>query len=66
MELDQLLSLGVFEHVVYSQWIPPILPVVKEDGTFRIYGDCNVNVSQVAVLDNYHVLRTEDLLATCN
>lgn len=38
-ELDRLVKNGVYQQVSHSEWAPPIVPVVKEDGSVCICGD---------------------------
>ena len=38
-ELDCLVKNGVYQQVSHSEWAPPIVPVVKEDGSVCICGD---------------------------
>jgi hypothetical protein len=64
-ELDRLLDCGIIEPVEFSEWAAPIVPVVKGDGSVRIYGDYKVTVNTVSKLDNYPIPKTdEDLYAT--
>ena len=65
-ELDRLVKQGVYNHVTYSEWAAPIVPVVKSDGTIRICGDYKQTVNRSATCDNYPLPKTEDLLATLN
>jgi len=46
------------------EWAAPILPVAKPNGTVSSCGDYKITVNQVSKLDNYPILKTEDLLAT--
>ena len=63
-ELDRLVKEGTIEPVEFSEWATPIVPIVKEDGTIRICGDYKQTINQVAKLDNYPILKIEDLYAT--
>ncbi|KAL9976654.1 hypothetical protein ACROYT_G013977 [Oculina patagonica] len=63
-ELDRLQSEGIISPVEFTEWAAPIVPVVKQDGSVRIYGDYKCTVNQVSKLDNYPIPKTEDLLAT--
>ncbi len=47
-ELERLVNEGIYEPVTYSQWAAPIVPVVKEDGNIRIFGDYKVTVNPAA------------------
>ena len=63
-ELDRLLSLGILKPVQFSEWVTPIVPVLKPDRSVRICGDFKVTVNPLAKLDRYTISRIEDLLAT--
>ena len=52
-ELDRLERDGIIQHVEFSEWAAPIVPVVKTDGSIRICGDYKVTVNQAARLDTY-------------
>ena len=47
--------------VQFSDWVAPTVPVVKSDGSIRICGDYSVTANAVSKLDNYPLLRVEDL-----
>ena len=64
-ELDRLQSEGIISPVEFTEWVAPVVPVVKQDGSVRICGDYKCTVNQVAKLDNYPIPKTEDLLGTC-
>ena len=63
-ELDRLQSEGIISPVEFTEWVAPIIPVVKQDGSVRICGDYKSIVNQVSKLDNYPSPKTKDLLAT--
>ena len=62
LELDRLFKEGTIEPVELSEWATPIVPIVKEDGTIRIW-DYKQTVNQAAMLDNYPIPKIEDLYA---
>ena len=62
-ELDRLLLEGTIRPVEFSEWATPMVPIVKSDGTIRIFGDFKVTLDEVSKLDNYPISKTEDLLA---
>ena len=62
-ELDRLLSEGTIRPVKFCNWVTPIVPIVKSDGTVRICGDFKVTLNEVSKLYNYPIPKTEDLLA---
>jgi hypothetical protein len=62
-ELDRLLAEDIIEHVQYSDWAAPVVPVMKADKSVRLCGDYKLTVNQVATLDKYPIPRMEDLYA---
>ena len=63
-ELDRLLSLGVIEPVEFSDWVAPIVPVVKPDGRVRICGNYKVTVNRASKLDKYPIPSIDELFAS--
>ena len=45
-ELDQLQAQGIIEPMQFSEWVAPIVPVMKNDGSVRIYSDYKVTVNR--------------------
>ena len=43
---------------------PPIVPIVKSDGTIRICGDYRVTINRAAKTDTYPLPKVEDLFAS--
>ena len=39
LDLERLERAGTIEPVQYSKWATPIVPVLKSDGTVRVYGN---------------------------
>ena len=37
----------------FSDWAAPIVPVLKKDGSVRIWGDYKLTVNQTAKLETY-------------
>ena len=62
-ELARLQDDGMISPVRFSDWAAPIVPVVKNDGTFCICGDYKVTVNLVAKQNSYPLPRVEDLFA---
>ena len=56
-ELDRLIEQGVIEPICYSEWVAPIVPVLKKDGTVRICGDYKLTVKKAAKIDSYPFLK---------
>ena len=63
-DLERLENLGVIEKTNYSDWAAPIVVVPKSDGAVRICGDYMVTIDPVLQLDQYPVLKADDLFAT--
>jgi len=63
-ELMRLVADGSIEPVQFSEWVTPVVPIVKSNGEVRICGDYKATVNQASRLDNYPIPKTEDLLAT--
>ena len=61
-ELDRLQSLVIISLIRFSRWAPPIVPVVKQDGSVRICGDLKVTINQVSQVESYPLPSIEDLL----
>ena len=53
-ELTRLEQAGMIEPVQFSHWAAPIVPVLKQDGSVRIYGDYKVTVNRAAKTDFFH------------
>ena len=62
-ELDRLLAEDIIEAVQYSQWVAPIVPVMKADHTVSTCGNYKLTLNQVVKLDRYPISRIEDLNA---
>ena len=63
-ELDHLHQQGIIEPVQFSEWVAPIVPVLKQNGDIRICGDYKLTVNAVAKLDTYPLPRIEDLFTS--
>ena len=57
VELDHFHQQGIIEPVQFSNWAAPVVPVLKQDGNVRIYGDNKLTVNAVAKLDTYPLPR---------
>ena len=60
-ELDGLDGEGIVERIQFYEWV---VPVLKQDGFFRLCGDYKLTVNHVAKLDMYPLPKVDDLLAT--
>ncbi|KAL5510827.1 hypothetical protein EMCRGX_G006433 [Ephydatia muelleri] len=63
-ELERLEKLDVIEAIQFSEWAAPVVPVVKCDGSIRLFGDYKLTVNRVANLECYPLPRIDDLLAS--
>ena len=61
--LDRLVKDEVIEPVQFASWAAPIVPVVKSDKSVRICVDFRITVNQASKLDQYPLLRIEDLFS---
>jgi hypothetical protein len=62
-ELTRLEKEGILNKVEHSEWASPIVPVVKRNGSVRIYGDFKVSVNPVLIAEQYPLPRIEDMFA---
>ena len=53
---------GVIEPITHSEWASPIVPIMKEDGSIRVYGDYKQTLNKVCVVDQYPSPCIEDML----
>lgn len=56
-ELQRVERDGISTAVRTSEWVAPIVPVLKKDSTIKICGDFNLAVNRVATTEVYPVLR---------
>ena len=61
-ELDHLCKTDVIEPLQFSDWVVPIVRVLKSDGSLRLCGDYKQTVNQSAIPDEYPVPNVDDLL----
>ena len=52
------------ERVEYSEWVAPVVPIVKEDGSIRPCGDYKLTVNRASKDDLYPLPNVEDLFAS--
>ena len=63
-ELDRLETSGILKKVSHSDWAAPIVVVPKKDGKIHICGNYKVTVNQALEVDQYPLLKPEDLFAS--
>lgn len=63
-ELERLQRLGIIEQLSYSDWVAPVVPVTKADGSIHLCGDYKVTVNPVMKVHQFPVPTPEDLFAT--
>ena len=63
-ELEQPCKADIINPVQFSQWVAPIVPMLKNDGSMRISGDYKQTINQVAIPDKYPLPKVDDLLAS--
>ena len=63
-ELDHIESQGVIEKTQSADWAAPIVPIVKPDGSIRIFGDYKLTVNQASRVESYPLPRIEDIFAS--
>ncbi len=62
VELERLLNDKILEPVSFSEWVAPIVPVIKPDNSVRMCGDYKLTVNQASKLEQYPIPKLEDLL----
>ena len=63
-ELDKLVSMGILEQVMTSEWASPIVQVPKADGSIRICSDYKVTINPVLKVEQFPLPKPEDLFST--
>ena len=62
-ELDRLKRLGIISPNQHAEWVAPIVPVVKRDGSVHICGDYKVTINQAINVDSYPLPRVDELFS---
>ncbi|KAI2668897.1 Transposon Tf2-6 polyprotein [Labeo rohita] len=62
-EINRLLRDKIISPVKYSEWAAPVVPILKPDGSIRLFGDYKLTVNRVSTLEQYPIPRVEDLFA---
>ncbi|PIK56642.1 hypothetical protein BSL78_06428 [Apostichopus japonicus] len=63
-ELQRLQDQGFNKLIQYSEWVAPIVPVMKHDRSIQICGDYKLTVNAAAKVDKYLLPKVDDLFAT--
>lgn len=63
IDIERLVRNEIISPVKHSEWVIPIVPVEKSDGSIRICGDFRVAVNPVLNTDIYPQPRREELFA---
>ena len=63
-ELDKLEEEGVIVPVQHSEWVAPIVPLLKGKGTVKICGDFKQTANKATKTEVYPLPRIEDLFAS--
>lgn len=63
-ELDWLEETGIIIKQDYSEWVAPIVPVPKRDGSIRVCGDFKVIINPFLCVDQYPLPKPNELM-TC-
>ena len=61
LDLERLKRAGRIEPVQYSEWATHIVPILKSDGTVRVYGDYKHTFNKVSKLDAHPIPKLDDL-----
>ena len=62
-ELGTLESTGIMSPVQFCDWAAPIVPVMKSNGTIRIFGHFKVTINSVSQVDTYPLPWVEELFS---
>ena len=64
MEIERLVSIGVFKPITHSEWAVPLVPILKADKqSIRFCGDYMAIINMAAKVDHYPMPKTEDIFA---
>ena len=62
--MDRLEKQSILKQVTNSDWIVPIVAVLKKDGRFQICGDYKVTIKQVLSVEQYPLPKLDEVFAT--
>ena len=51
----------IIDPIQFSNWVAPIVPVMKNDRSIAICGDLKITINQVSKLDHYPIPKIEDM-----
>ena len=60
--LNKLVEEDIIEKVNHSEWAPPIVPVIKPDGSIRMCADYSGTINKFCKVDQYPIPSLEDIL----
>ena len=63
-ELDRLESEGILDKVQYNEWVAPVVPVPKTEGTIRLCGDYKVTINPQLEVHQYPLPKPDNIFAT--
>ena len=59
-----MVSMGILEQVMTSEWASPIVPVPKADGSIRICSDYKITINPIFKVEQLPLPKPEDLFST--
>ena len=62
-ELGRLEKQGIIKKCQFAEWAAPMVPILKDDGTVRIFGDYKVTANQAVIVDPHPIPRIQDIFA---
>lgn len=65
-DLERKEKQGILEKVETADWGAPIVPVLKPDDIVRVCGDYKVKINPHLDMNQYPLLRSEELFAELN
>ena len=60
-ELERMVATSVIKPVCFSEWVSPIVPILKKNGQVWICGDFKQTVDPVLQIDKYPIPNIDDL-----
>ncbi|GFX79426.1 uncharacterized protein K02A2.6 [Trichonephila clavipes] len=65
-EIDRLEREGIIEKVDSSEWVTPVVPVVKTDGSIRLCADYSVTLNSNLIVPQHPLPRLEEMFGSLN